>query len=66
MTDAQKAFINSIASDPVFAEICRDVSTHKKSLKWKKDRNESQWAYDTGFGEGIDFVLNRLGYDNGR
>lgn len=66
MNEAQKAFIRSINADPLFAEICRDVKTHQKNLKWKKGRSKSEWAYDTGFGDGIDLVLNTLGYDNGR
>ncbi len=52
--------------NPVFGDFCADVEKHKKSLKWKKDRTEADWAHATGFGEGIDYVLKRMGYDNGR
>lgn len=66
MNEVQKAFVRSINNDPVFIEICRELKAHKHLPKWRKGKTESEWAHETGFVEGIDFVLNRLGYDNGR
>ena len=66
MNALHKALFHELNMNPVFAEFCREVEQHKKSTKWKKDRDTADWAYATGFGDGIDFVLKRMGYDNGR
>lgn len=66
MNELQKVLFKELSMNPVFAEFCRDTEGHKKPLKWKKDRSEAEWAYASGFGDGIDFVLKRMGYDNGR
>ena len=61
-----ESLFRELNMNPLFAEFCRELETHKPPLKWKKGRSEAEWARDTGFGEGIDFVLKRMGYDNGR
>lgn len=66
MNDLQRAMFRDLHMNPLFGEFCQDMERHKKSLKWKPNRSEAEWAHATGFGEGIDFVLKHMGYDNGR
>lgn len=66
MNDEQKVFIRELRSNPIFQEICREIETHIPVLRYRDGKTEAQWAADARYGEGIDFVLKRLGYDNGR
>ncbi len=58
--------IRELNLNPAFADLCADIKTHVKPVKWKKGCSEAELAHATGFGEGIDFVLKRMGYDNAR
>ena len=66
MNDVQKALLRDLNQNPQFAALMQEFATHIQRPKWKKGCTESEWAYETGFGDGIDFVLKRMGYDNGR
>jgi hypothetical protein len=66
MNDLEKMLFRDLHSNPVFTAFCREMETHKPPLRWKSGYDTHAWAHDSGFGDGIDFVLKRMGYDNGR
>lgn len=59
-----ESLIRELRANPEFAALCRSIREHKRPLKWKRGKTDAEWAYATGYGDAIDFVLNSLGYGN--
>ena len=70
LTDTEKALVRELSMNPAFASICRKARTHQKLPRWrrgsKEPDQESNWKYRSGFLDGVDFVLNLLGYNDER
>ena len=61
---SREVFLRELRMNPEFAALCREIQQRKRPQRWKAGKTVEEWAHATGYGEGIDFVLKTLGYDN--
>lgn len=68
LTPTEKAFLTDIKGHPAFDSIMQKLADRRVrpySPKGEHSRSED-WAYDSGFVNGVLFVVKTLGYDNDR
>lgn len=69
LTNEEKARLTELKRDPVFGSIMQKVRDHGQIPRYRSSEGDEtakvhRWINRSGFAEGVEFVLNTLGYDH--
>ena len=68
LTPQELAFVKDLNRNPMFASIAHKAKQRCRIPKWKRGGEEKEktelWIFESGVGEGVNYVLQLLGYDH--
>lgn len=68
LSPEEQAFVRDLNRNPMFARIAEKAKERARIPKWKKkgeERDKTEcWIFESGVVEGIEYVLQLLGYEH--